>query len=566
MKRQAMRAVVLAPTKGDAARYEAMLAASWLATSALGLDEPTLHEALRSFAPSVLVLVAEPDSEELASALGHLELCGLGELPVALVVKRATPQAMLTPFRVGVVGLLERARLDDSVLRALLLSVEERPGLVRGTGAFHELPALLNHVTQYHRSGSLTVTGEAGGDARFEWGRLQRASCGAAVGEAALEALKGANSGWAFHEEAPIVEDRFGADPQPEAPTRRTVLSQETIAQLRARSDTAAAKNGVRLLVVDDDEATLKLVGGYFSRKGYETVVAPGGADALATLGAQRFDVAVLDLNMPRIDGWSVLAAMGDDVRTRETLVLLYSAHDDYREVLLRAGLGAHAALPKTARLNEVEEKVVELLAPRRQALAQLRAWTVDDTLPLDVDSLGVQWLVRACAAVKVTGALDLATNWARWRLWFVEGRLCQARCQGNDDAATHTHGDVALWPLLTARGLRGRLTDGDVPPGEGFEGNPTLVVLSDLVGRLALEQHRLYEARAAQAESMEVNTDLYALYAHVGPPAARPIAEALCEQHLSMQQAAEVLAVPDAQVKQVVKDLLRRGVVHLLN
>jgi CheY-like chemotaxis protein len=321
----------------------------------------------------------------------------------------------------------------------------------------------------------------------------------------------------------------------------------------------------VRLLLVDDDEATLKLLGSYFARKGFATVSATGGGDALTSLGAGRFDVAVLDLNMPRVDGWSVLAAMGDDVRTRETYVLLYSAHDDYREVLLRAGLGAHAALPKTARLADVEQRVLDLLAPRRAAQARLDAWRVDQTLSFDVDALGVQWLLRACAARCVTSVLDVEAAWASWRLWFVEGRLCQVRCLGHDSARTASRGPVALWPLLTARGLRARLCDGEVPEGEGFAGAASSALLDELVGRIAVEQRRLLEARAAGAGALEVNGELYGLYAQVGPPAARPIARALVEQRLPVAGAAAGLGVPEAHVRSVMRDLLRRGVVHLL-
>jgi DNA-binding response OmpR family regulator len=62
-----------------------------------------------------------------------------------------------------------------------------------------------------------------------------------------------------------------------------------------------------RVLVADDEDAIRMLVGRMLRRSGFEPIEAQDGQHAIETLDADRFDAVVLDLMMPRVDGFGVV-------------------------------------------------------------------------------------------------------------------------------------------------------------------------------------------------------------------------------------------------------------------
>ncbi len=62
-----------------------------------------------------------------------------------------------------------------------------------------------------------------------------------------------------------------------------------------------------RVLVVDDEESIRRLIERLLSRHGFSVVTASDGQRAIDTLAGERFDALVLDLMMPRVDGFGVL-------------------------------------------------------------------------------------------------------------------------------------------------------------------------------------------------------------------------------------------------------------------
>jgi two-component system response regulator CpxR len=65
-----------------------------------------------------------------------------------------------------------------------------------------------------------------------------------------------------------------------------------------------------RILVVDDDQPIRTLVTAIFEMQGIECVAAAGGEEALRRLAAETFDLVLLDLMMPDVDGFAVLDAL----------------------------------------------------------------------------------------------------------------------------------------------------------------------------------------------------------------------------------------------------------------
>jgi CheY-like chemotaxis protein len=81
-----------------------------------------------------------------------------------------------------------------------------------------------------------------------------------------------------------------------------------------------------RILVVDDDENILSLERTILEQKGFDVTTAAGGAEALQLLGERTFDLVLLDVMMPEIDGFTVCRRIKEDPKTRDLPVIFLTA------------------------------------------------------------------------------------------------------------------------------------------------------------------------------------------------------------------------------------------------
>jgi DNA-binding response OmpR family regulator len=80
------------------------------------------------------------------------------------------------------------------------------------------------------------------------------------------------------------------------------------------------------VLVADDDEDMLELVTLLLERRGYEIARAADGQEALGLVSSRRPDLAVLDVRMPKVDGFEVSRRIRESDDTREMPVILLTA------------------------------------------------------------------------------------------------------------------------------------------------------------------------------------------------------------------------------------------------
>ncbi len=553
-----LRVAALGATREAVEQVRLHLDVPWLETWGFLADSPTLHEDLNFNGISALVAMADPGAP-LQTLLRHLEATSHGDRPVVLVTDEARDAPWAHAFRMGIVELVPLRRLTEAVLRSSFLELERRPGLLRGNGSFNEFRQLFDSITRYGRTGVLELSLPNGtATLHLRWGRVLEAKGVALAPDGSP--IVAENTPWLFREQAPPVTEaqrEFEPLASDEPPLIDAVVD---VAPVITSADVVPQQTS--LLVVDDDPSVLKLMHDFFRHRGFDVRAAPGGPEALQALAAGHVDVTILDLDMPKVDGWMVLGAMREDVRTWDTQVLLFSAHDQYREVLARAGPTSHAAVPKTTRLTEVERHVRELMVPRVRVERRLASRSIDESITLEhLDRVGTGWLLLALERARVTGMLRGAATQAKYALWFSDGRLVQAqgvfeqgRCAGLD----------ALRLVLASRPRSMVLEAGTVPVGEGFEGHPTGTVLSVVEQRLAIEQHHLGQLAVSQAVAVSVNEPLYHLYADVGSPLQRQIAQALCEQNVAPSDLSAHLGVAQDTITLVLRELVRRGVIQL--
>jgi class 3 adenylate cyclase/CheY-like chemotaxis protein len=106
--------------------------------------------------------------------------------------------------------------------------------------------------------------------------------------------------------------------------------------------------NDAAILVVDDDDNNRFTLVQRLKREGYETVTtANDGQEALALLSRSPFDLVLLDVMMPRLDGIAVLSAMKVDPVLKHIPVIMISAVSDLDRVVRCIELGAEDYLPK---------------------------------------------------------------------------------------------------------------------------------------------------------------------------------------------------------------------------
>src|SRR5262245_10593331 len=104
------------------------------------------------------------------------------------------------------------------------------------------------------------------------------------------------------------------------------------------------------ILIIDDDTMILDMIADLLNCEGYSITASNKGSVALARALAERPALILLDLMMPEMTGWQVVAALNASQRTRSIPVILLSARRDLAATA--AELGAAAFLEKPFELD----------------------------------------------------------------------------------------------------------------------------------------------------------------------------------------------------------------------
>jgi adenylate cyclase len=108
-----------------------------------------------------------------------------------------------------------------------------------------------------------------------------------------------------------------------------------------------SARTGGRILVVDDNAGNRDMLSRRLEREGYSVDTAENGRQALEKLEAGSFDLVLLDIVMPELDGFAVLQSIRANQQWKEIAVIMISALDEIKSVVRCIEMGAEDYLPK---------------------------------------------------------------------------------------------------------------------------------------------------------------------------------------------------------------------------
>jgi DNA-binding response OmpR family regulator/anti-sigma regulatory factor (Ser/Thr protein kinase) len=128
------------------------------------------------------------------------------------------------------------------------------------------------------------------------------------------------------------------------------------------------------ILVVDDEADTVNLLREALAGEGWHVLTAGDGRQALAVLARQRPDVILLDMLIPGLSGFEVLAALGREPETARIPVIVLSARGDDASVRQGLALGARRYLSKPFDMRELLAEIRRQLASVTPAATEGRA------------------------------------------------------------------------------------------------------------------------------------------------------------------------------------------------
>lgn len=123
------------------------------------------------------------------------------------------------------------------------------------------------------------------------------------------------------------------------------------------------ASQGYRILVADDEPEVVDLVRMVLEMDGYTVLAAGNGEETVVKAKAERPDLILLDVRMPRMSGLSVLEHLNQDPATANIPVIMLSVVTSYPEVQQALEGGAIAYVSKPFELRETVRLVGRVLA-----------------------------------------------------------------------------------------------------------------------------------------------------------------------------------------------------------
>ncbi len=157
------------------------------------------------------------------------------------------------------------------------------------------------------------------------------------------------------------------------------------------------------VLVVDDDANNRDLLSRRLRRMGYEAEVGHDGQHALALIGERHFDVILLDVMMPGLDGFEVLKILREHHAATDLPVIMATAKDDSEDVIHALGLGANDYVTKPLDFPVVVARIQTQISLKRavEQVRQLERRLAERNIDLEEANARMSRDLRAAARIQ---------------------------------------------------------------------------------------------------------------------------------------------------------------------
>ena len=161
------------------------------------------------------------------------------------------------------------------------------------------------------------------------------------------------------------------------------------------------SKTPARILVVDDEPSITEVVGYNLRKEGYDIRIAADGATAIALVNANPFDLIILDVMLPKMDGYEVLR----HIRANHSIpVLFLSARDTELDKVVGLEIGGDDYLAKPFGIRELMARVKALLRRSTQQEAAGAAMDYNEV----IEASGITLDEGTHLAAGPSGSIDL--------------------------------------------------------------------------------------------------------------------------------------------------------------
>jgi len=118
------------------------------------------------------------------------------------------------------------------------------------------------------------------------------------------------------------------------------------------------------ILIIEDERELSATIAEELASEGFTVDVANDGQEALSMLGKERYELAVLDLKLPKVDGFTVLRHVKEHLP--DTKVIVLTAYADLKNVTKAKSLGADDVIEKPYDLGDLIDAIHFVLGGRK--------------------------------------------------------------------------------------------------------------------------------------------------------------------------------------------------------
>lgn len=168
-----------------------------------------------------------------------------------------------------------------------------------------------------------------------------------------------------------------------------------------------------KILAVDDEQDIIELLSYNLSREGFEVTTAADGEEALKKIRAKSFDLIILDLMMPGIQGMELCRILRNDPKTKSLPIIMLTAKTEEIDRILGLEMGADDYITKPFSPRELIARIKAVLRRSARALPEGKYITVGE-LTINTETYSV---------AKNNVPLNLSPTEFRLLLYLVERR-----------------------------------------------------------------------------------------------------------------------------------------------